>query len=57
MEELKAKYDPTSSGKRKRYIVGNLKSAISGALYLKEEVELPATITIIINEKKEKVMP
>ena len=57
MEDLKAKYDSTSQGKRKRYIVGNITSDVSGALYLKDDIETPVTVTIIIGEKKEKVTP
>ena len=45
-ESIIAKLDKTSEGIRQRYTVGTTASPISGALYLKPDVELPTEITI-----------
>jgi hypothetical protein len=52
MEERKilVQLDKSATGKRKRYIIGNTESEISGAIYIKPEVELPITITIFIQK-------
>ncbi len=54
MEPIVAKLDKSSKGKRQRYIVGDTDSPISGALYLRPSVELPAEITVVFPLKKKK---
>jgi hypothetical protein len=49
MEKLKtviAKLDEKSKGTKQRYIVGDIHSKVSGALYLSKGIKLPCEITI-----------
>ena len=53
---VEAVYDEMSKGRKLRFIIGNVKSPVSGALYLSSEIELhtEVTITFPIPKKKKK---
>jgi len=48
MKKITAILDERCKGKRKRYEIGVAKSPISGVVYVKPEVKLPVTITVVI---------
>jgi len=54
-DEIIAKLDKGSTGKHKRYTIGTVDSPIGGAVYVKPEVELPVTITVVIPGREKDV--
>ena len=47
-EEIIARLDKGTTGRRRRYTINDCDSDIGGAVYVKPEVELPITITVVI---------
>jgi hypothetical protein len=51
MEKIKAEIDERSTGTHQRWTVGEVGYAVSGALYIPKNTELPYEVTIVFPKK------